>query len=127
MNARPACTHGLADPRMCPDCRRAARHSEPAAPVQKARGELVALGVAVRPDWNRAEIQAALVDADVIGLTWQQQLVGLARLMVDGHARPAELIPPHQRRTKPVDPDEVRAVYARGVEQARLLAERDKP
>lgn len=58
-----------------------------------AVSELGALACAVRPDWTVQEVTAALVDAKTVGMTWAQTVVGMARLMVDLHARPAELVP----------------------------------
>lgn len=63
-----------------------------------AAPELIALAVAVRPDWAPADVQAALVDAKSHNQTWPQALVGLVRLVVDPDARPAELVP------RPLDP-----------------------
>ncbi|MEV4059703.1 hypothetical protein [Nonomuraea dietziae] len=124
----PPCAHGLADPRMCPDCRRAARQAAPVAPIERATDELVALALAVRPDWREADVRADLANASMIGLTWPQQLVGLARLMADPCAVSRELIPPHQRQEPTPDPDVVIDRTARGVEAARaLLEERDAP
>lgn len=122
----PLCTHGCADPRMCPDCRRAARTVAPAAPVRPAAEQLVALALATRPDWCEDHVRADLAHAAAIGLTWPQALVGLARLMVDPTAQPRDLIPHHQRRTEPVDPDQAHEVAARGAQAAReVLPHRD--
>lgn len=60
-----------------------------------AMTELVALAVAVRPDWTADQATAALVDAKTCGMTWAQALVGMARLIVDLDAKPGELIPHH--------------------------------
>lgn len=120
------CPHGLADPRMCPDCRHTARQNQPEAPIERAVDQLVQLALAVRPDWREEDMRADLANASVIGLTWPQQLVGIARLMVDPVATSHDLIPPHQRHGKPPDPDQVRASSARGADYARaLLEERD--
>ncbi|WP_158088821.1 hypothetical protein [Thermoactinospora rubra] len=124
-----ACPHGLANPGMCPDCRRQARQQpHPGAPVHRATDVLIALALAVRPDWPEPDVRAALAAAHTVGMTWEQALVGLVRLMVDGHATPRELIPPHHRIARHVDPEAVRASASRGVELARhLLEERDPP
>ena len=61
--------------------------------VQVALAELIALAVAVRPDWTPPEVQGAVMDAKMSGLTWPQALVGIVRLAVDPDARPAELVP----------------------------------
>jgi len=61
-----------------------------------AMNELVALAVAVRPDWTADQVTAALVDAKTCGMTWAQALVGVARLIVDLDATPGELVPNHR-------------------------------
>lgn len=67
-------------------------------PIVAATPELIALAVAVRPDWAPADVQAALANAHAVGQRWPQALVGLVRLVVDPDARPAELVP------RPLDP-----------------------
>lgn len=122
----PPCPHGLADPKMCPDCRRTARQTAPEAPIERATEHLIALALAVRPDWREQDLRADLAHSLAIGMTWPQQLVGLARLMADPKAISRELIPDHLRRERPPDPDEVIERTARGYEYARsLLEERD--
>ncbi|WP_431897856.1 hypothetical protein [Nonomuraea sp. bgisy101] len=123
------CAHGLADPRMCPDCRAANRRrsTTPGAPIQRATDVLVALAIAVRPDWNENDVRATLASAAITGTTWEQALVGLARLMVDGHAHPRELVPdtrdPLTPRRAPT-PD----VAHRGAELARqALTRQEQP
>ncbi|WP_157251094.1 hypothetical protein [Nonomuraea typhae] len=123
------CPHGLANPFMCPDCRAADRRrsDKPPADIHRASAELVALALAVRPDWDEADIRAALAGAHAVGQTWEQALVGLARLMVDGRAVPRELVPnardPLALRRIP-EPD----VAHRGAELAReLLTQPDQP
>ena len=124
----PPCPHGCADPRMCPDCRRAARTTAPAAPIQRAGEQLIALALAVRPDWHETHVRADLAHATTIGLTWAQQLIGLTRLMADPAAQPRDLIPHHQRRTEPADPDRARTVTARGAQAVReVLPRRNAP
>ena len=61
--------------------------------LRSAMAELVALAVAVRTDWTAQQVQGALANAKSNGFTWGQALVGLARLMADPHAVPAELVP----------------------------------
>lgn len=63
------------------------------AEIHRAVTELQALAAAVRPDWPEHDIRGAILEAATVGLTWQQVLVALPRLMADPHARPAELIP----------------------------------
>lgn len=72
--------------------------------VQVALAELIALAVAVRRDWTPADVQAAVIDAKMTGLTWSQALVGLVRLLVDPQAVPGELVPlkPDPQRPGPV-------------------------
>lgn len=60
-----------------------------------AMNELVALAVAVRPDWTAEQVTGALVDARTCGMTWAQAVVGVARLIVDLDAKPGELVPTH--------------------------------
>lgn len=71
------------------------------AEIQVALAELIALAVAVRRDWTPADVQAAVMDAKMSGLTWPQALVGLVRLLVDPVARPAELVPPKPDPQRP--------------------------
>lgn len=61
--------------------------------VRRALDELIDLAVAVREDWMRTDVQAAALAAANVGVTWEQALVGLVRLMVDPEAEPRDLVP----------------------------------
>lgn len=72
--------------------------------IRRAQDELVALAVAVREDWSAADVLGALCAAAPAGVTWEQALVGLTRLMVDPGAHPRELIPDWRSPVVPVKP-----------------------
>lgn len=94
--------------------------------IYAAQNELIALAVAVRPDWTAMQVSGAILDAKTCGKTWAQVVVGLARLMVDPDARPAELTPPApdpQRANRPVRPVPA-AAHADELERARIECER---
>jgi hypothetical protein len=69
--------------------------------LRSAMAELVALAVAVRTDWTAEQVQGALLNAKSNGFTWGQAIVGMARLMVDPQAVPAELVPPPKDPQRP--------------------------
>lgn len=94
--------------------------------IYAAQNELIALAVAVRPDWTAAQVSGAIVDAKTCGRTWAQVVVGLSRLMVDPLARPSELTPPApdpQRSNRPTQPVPA-AAHADELERARIDCER---
>lgn len=61
--------------------------------IRVALPQLVDLAVAVREDWTAADVKGAMVNAYNHGFTWSQALVAMVRLMVDGQARPGEIVP----------------------------------
>ena len=63
------------------------------SPVHSAAAELVALAAAVRPDWDERDVSGVIVQATQNGMTWEQVLTGLPRLMADPAASPRDLIP----------------------------------
>ena len=63
------------------------------SPVHSAAAELTALAAAVRPDWDERNVSGVIVQATQNGMTWEQVLTGLARLMADPAASPRDLIP----------------------------------
>ena len=63
------------------------------SPVHSATAELTALAAAVRPDWDERNVSGVIVQATQNGMTWEQVLTGLARLMADPAASPRDLIP----------------------------------
>lgn len=67
--------------------------------VQPASDHLVALALAVRPDWNEHDLRCAIADARTVGMSWQQVLVGLTHMMIDPDASPRALVPAARRRT----------------------------
>lgn len=80
-------------------------------PIQQAVPQLIELAAHVRPDWSEQAIRGAVIHAATIGMTWEQTLIGLPRLMADPDARPRELVPDHRdplRRRSAVDPQAVR-------------------
>lgn len=92
--------------------------------IQRAVPQLVDLAVRVRPDWREADLRAVIAGAATIGMTWEQTLVGLARLMVDEHAHPRELIPDSRdplRRPRQADPESTH----RGAALARAALRKD--
>jgi YspA, cpYpsA-related SLOG family len=72
--------------------------------IHRAQDELVAFAVAVREDWTAADVLGALCAAAPAGVTWEQAVVALARLMVDPAAGPRELIPDWRDATAPRRP-----------------------
>lgn len=67
--------------------------TDPKPVIYVALAELIDLAAAVRPDWHRDQVQGAVMDAKMSGLTWSQALVGMVRLLVDPDATPGELVP----------------------------------
>ena len=63
------------------------------ARVVRATAELIVLAAAVRPDWDERNVSGVIVQATQNGMTWEQVLTGLARLMADPAASPRDLIP----------------------------------
>lgn len=86
--------------------------------VRRAVLPLIALAVEVRPDWQRADVQGAIVAAATAGWDWPRVLVEVARLLTDLNAVPRDLIeasrPPTAIRPAPEPGTE-----ARGAELAR--------
>ncbi|MBA2894451.1 hypothetical protein [Nonomuraea soli] len=106
---------------MCSECRAAARRGPgPGAEIHRATAELVVLAAAVRPDWAEADVRAALAHAASVGMTWEQALVGMGRLMVDGHAHPRELVPDARDPLHPARPAAADVAH-RGAQLARHL------
>lgn len=60
--------------------------------VRRAVVPLVALAVEVRPDWQRADLQGAIVSAASAGWDWPRVLVEVARLLTDPSATPRDLV-----------------------------------
>lgn len=60
--------------------------------VRRAVVPLVALAVEVRPDWQRADLQGAIVRAASAGWDWPRVLVEVARLLTDPAAGPRDLV-----------------------------------
>lgn len=60
--------------------------------VRRAVVPLVALAVEVRPDWQRADVQGAIVSAAMAGWDWPRVLVEVARLLTDPAAAPRDLV-----------------------------------
>lgn len=58
-----------------------------------ASPEMTALATKTRPDWNERDVRAVLAHAHTVGMTWQQVLVVMGRLMADPKAVPGELVP----------------------------------
>jgi hypothetical protein len=61
--------------------------------VHRATPELIALALAVRHDWAEHQVSGAITAAAQDGMTWEQALVSLPRLMIDPKAHPRELVP----------------------------------
>ena len=60
--------------------------------IRTAQPELIALAVAVRDDWNEADVQAALMAAHGAGWSWPHALLELVRLMTTEDAEPRDLV-----------------------------------
>lgn len=58
-----------------------------------ASPEMIALAAKTRPDWDPRNVQAVLASAHSIGMSWEQVLAGMGRLMADPKAMPGELVP----------------------------------
>ena len=86
--------------------------------VQRATAELAALAVAVRPDWDERDVTGVLTRAVQNGMTWEQVLVGLPRVMVDPAGQPRDLVPdPRFGERRHPDP----SVAAQGAADIREL------
>jgi Family of unknown function (DUF6283) len=75
--------------------------TDQAPEIRRAVPELAALAVAVREDWQAADVRAVIANAAAVGMTWSQVLVTLPRLMADPQARPGELVPDHRHPLAP--------------------------
>lgn len=77
--------------------------------IRRAVVSLVTLACEVRPDWNAADVQGAIVAAATAGWLWPRVLVEVARLMVDPDGAPRDLVhasqDPVRRRVVPADPE----------------------
>src|ERR1039457_2703978 len=63
------------------------------ARVVRATAELIVLAAAGGPDWDERNVSGLIVQASQNGMTWEQVLTGLPRLMADPAASPRDLIP----------------------------------
>lgn len=93
--------------------------------IRTALPQLIDLAVAVRGDWNAADVKGAMLNAHNHGFTWPQALVAMVRLMVDEQARPGEIVPVRHnpivaaRAAKPVGaeiPEDVENMLAAAVQ-----------
>lgn len=60
--------------------------------IERATAELAELAAAVRPDWDRSAISAALANATVSGMPWPRLLTETVRLMTREDGSPRELL-----------------------------------
>jgi hypothetical protein len=61
--------------------------------IYPATEELIAFALASRHDWTEREVRDALTTAAHCGVTRDQAITGLPRLIVDRQAKPADLVP----------------------------------
>lgn len=85
--------------------------------ITRASAELEDLAVAVRPDWDREAVSAAITAATVSGMPWPRMLAELVRLMTrpDGSPRELREMAADPRQSFSHDPD----AYRNGVAAAR--------
>lgn len=61
--------------------------------IERATPELLALALAVRPDWRERDVSGAIAAAALDGQSWPRVLAALPRLMADPAASPRDLVP----------------------------------
>ena len=57
-----------------------------------APSELAGLAAAMRPDWDRASLEAALIAATSAGWDWRRLFTYVSRLLADDSASPRDLL-----------------------------------
>jgi hypothetical protein len=60
--------------------------------IQPAQGELLDLAAAMRPDWQRRDLEGALAGAAQNGWPWPRAFLATARLLTDPEAKPRDLL-----------------------------------
>ena len=80
--------------------------------VHRATAELIALAIAVRPDWPEHQVSGAIAAAVSDGMTWEQVLLALPRLMVDPASHPREMVREYQHARPSSVPAEHNPEYA---------------
>ena len=94
----------------------------PVPEIGRAKDELVALACKVRKDWAPDFVDGAIISASNGGMTWEQILVGLPRLMIDPAARPRDLGQARKLPRARMEGDQrIAASAQRGADMARAL------
>ncbi|MFC4006565.1 hypothetical protein ACFOY2_04990 [Nonomuraea purpurea] len=95
--------------------------------IRRAVPALVALSLAVRPDWQETDLRSAIVAAATAGWEWPRVLVEVVRLLVDPDGSPRDLREASRDPLKPSRPP-TPGTEVRGAELVRrAMAGEDAP